>query len=138
MFLKVLAVSSVGTAGKPLNTPAPDTKTLQRLENLSKLSPRPGKRSPQLRNVSFNCAELAPRSPPSLMQITNLSFEPAFGPDNFCNDSTESFTNEELVLLKSNLSNTDITRQMNDDLAAEKKKSSDLGGQLSTLRLDHQ
>ena len=72
------------------------------------------------------------------MQITNLSFEPALGLENLGNESTESLTNEELVLIKSNISNTDITKQMNDDLAAEKKKSSDLGNKLSTLKLDYQ
>lgn len=72
------------------------------------------------------------------MQITNLSFEPALGLENLGNESTESLTNEELVLIKSNISNTDITKQMNDDLTAEKKKSSDLGNKLSTLKLDYQ
>lgn len=113
-------------------------KTLQRLDNLSKLSPRPGRRAPQKRNVSFNASEIMQRSPQSLMQVTNLSFEPVLSLDNLCNDSTDSFANDDLVLLKSNLSNTDVTKQISDDLAAEKKKSLALSGELSTLKFDYQ
>lgn len=72
------------------------------------------------------------------MQITNLSFEPEFVLDKGINDSMDSFTNEELVLIKSNLSNTDITKQINDDLATERKKRLDLDNQLSELKLDYQ